>query len=569
MSILLPQVYTPDEISSLTVEDWLPAGLEALDPNLDNFDGGSGGGGGGGGGAPWPWWVCGWWRCSSFTRETHKDRVRYHDRSNRTLNPSPQAAKPQTSHPTHPASSLHPPPLHLATSRCATSRHGRQRARTRSATRPSQRRAATLCCRLPRSRLRSNPSPNPRPNSDPDPDPSLTLTLTLTLTKAEAALQPEVMGLSATATFGVHEGAAVAAAAAAAVLPCPAACSGRGQCDVATGLCACDEESAGGDCSAPRAALALSMTSASVRLSASVPTASITPMLVATAAATAAAVPLAHVCVLAPTPTRAQLSQTQPSLADECAPAVSVAEGGGGEVVLEFRRPVDGCTCTAAAEGGTAEEGGGRGEGVEPLMYVVSGSADGILFDSERVAVSVGCRHGVRPPPTVEACASALCTMDVCPDGMGRRPAGDECCSCLAADGEGGAGATPPPSASPAWPASLSGDAAPVAAASDVSAVVLATAVPGAIAGLLCVVAVGVLVLRCRMRSRLRFQAQLGEHEEGVQVVHPDKGPTLQPTSAKGMARLGEGKGMAEHSPPLARATVVSPPGPGGISNYV
>ena len=110
MSILLPQVYTPDEISSLTVEDWLPAGLEALDPNLDNFDGASGGGGGGGGGAPWPWWVCGWWRCSSFTRETHKDRVRYHDRSNRTLNPSPQAAKPQTSHPTHPASSLHPPP---------------------------------------------------------------------------------------------------------------------------------------------------------------------------------------------------------------------------------------------------------------------------------------------------------------------------------------------------------------------------------------------------------------------------------------------------------------------------
>jgi hypothetical protein len=110
MSILLPQVYTPDEISSLTVEDWLPAGLEALDPNLDNFDGASGGGGGGGGGVPWPWWVCGWWRCSSFTRETHKDRVRYHDRSNRTLNPSPQAAKPQTSHPTHPASSLHPPP---------------------------------------------------------------------------------------------------------------------------------------------------------------------------------------------------------------------------------------------------------------------------------------------------------------------------------------------------------------------------------------------------------------------------------------------------------------------------
>ena len=373
------------------------------------------------------------------------------------------------------------------------------------------------------------------------------------------------MGLSATATFSVHEGAAVAAAAAAAVLPCPAACSGRGQCDAATGLCACDEASAGGDCSAPRAALALSMSSATVRLSASVPTASLTPTLVATAA-TAAAVPLAHVCVLAPTPTRAQLSQTRPSLADECAPVVSVAEGGGGEVVLEFRRPGDECTCTATAEGGTAAEGGVGGEEEEPLIYVVSGSADGILFDSEQVAVSVGCRRSVRPPPAADACASAFCTMDICPDGMGRRPVGDECCSCLAAGGkggEGGAGTSPPPSASPALSPSLSDDAAPVAASSDVSAVVLATTVPGTIAGLLCVVAVGVLVLRWRMRSRLRFQAQLGENEEGVQ------GHKLQPISAKGKARLGEDKEMTEHSPPLARATVVSPPGTGGISKFV
>ena len=44
MSILLPQVYTAYEVSSLTIEDWLPAGLEALDPNLDNFNGGCGGG---------------------------------------------------------------------------------------------------------------------------------------------------------------------------------------------------------------------------------------------------------------------------------------------------------------------------------------------------------------------------------------------------------------------------------------------------------------------------------------------------------------------------------------------
>eukprot|EP00964_Phaeocystis_antarctica_P128982 scaffold92809_cov33-Phaeocystis_antarctica.AAC.1 len=35
--------------------------------------------------------------------------------------------------------------------------------------------------------------------------------------------------------------------------------------------------------------------------------------------------------------------------------------------------------------------------------------------------------------------------MDICPDGMGRRPVGDECCSCLAAGSKGGAAASPPP----------------------------------------------------------------------------------------------------------------------------
>jgi len=51
--------------------------------------------------------------------------------------------------------------------------------------------------------------------------------------------------------------------------------------------------------------------------------------------------------------------------------------------------------------------------------------------------------------------------------------------------------------------------------------------------------------------------------------VLPEKGHELQPTSAKGKAWLGEDEKIAEHSPPLARAAVVSSPGPGGISNYV
>ena len=46
-------------------------------------------------------------------------------------------------------------------------------------------------------------------------------------------------------------------------------------------------------------------------------------------------------------------------------------------------------------------------------------------------------------PPVTDACASAVCMADICSDGMGRRPVGDDCCSCLAADDKGGGGTTP------------------------------------------------------------------------------------------------------------------------------
>ena len=53
------QVTTPDELDGLLVEDWLPAGLEAIDPNVagDSND------------ELRPFWMrysCGWWwwRCS-------------------------------------------------------------------------------------------------------------------------------------------------------------------------------------------------------------------------------------------------------------------------------------------------------------------------------------------------------------------------------------------------------------------------------------------------------------------------------------------------------------------------
>ena len=70
------QVTSPDEISNLVVDDWLPAGLEAVDPNAD------GGASSSDGHLPplWPWLrACGWWwRCTSWSRETKKDAVTFY-----------------------------------------------------------------------------------------------------------------------------------------------------------------------------------------------------------------------------------------------------------------------------------------------------------------------------------------------------------------------------------------------------------------------------------------------------------------------------------------------------------
>jgi hypothetical protein len=70
-------VSSTDELTNLVVEDWLPAGLEPIDPNADGV-----GGGGGGGPAPlWPWSQGGcywWWRCTSWSRETRKSSVSFY-----------------------------------------------------------------------------------------------------------------------------------------------------------------------------------------------------------------------------------------------------------------------------------------------------------------------------------------------------------------------------------------------------------------------------------------------------------------------------------------------------------
>lgn len=61
------QLTTPDEISGLLVEDWLPAGLEPLDapPNAPQ-------------GAWWAAPCALWWRCTFFRRELRTDRVAYY-----------------------------------------------------------------------------------------------------------------------------------------------------------------------------------------------------------------------------------------------------------------------------------------------------------------------------------------------------------------------------------------------------------------------------------------------------------------------------------------------------------
>jgi len=70
------ELFTPDDLHSVLVEDWAPAGLEPLDPNLA----------GGGTDEPpdtWPLWMrpsCWeWWggRCTTFARQTMADRVAF------------------------------------------------------------------------------------------------------------------------------------------------------------------------------------------------------------------------------------------------------------------------------------------------------------------------------------------------------------------------------------------------------------------------------------------------------------------------------------------------------------
>lgn len=79
--------------------------------------------------------------------------------------------------------------------------------------------------------------------------------------KAAAALEPELMGLSGAAELRVTAAseppAPLPAPSGAAKKPCPSGCSGRGTCDERTGVCACDGQSSGPDCTLPRAPLSI------------------------------------------------------------------------------------------------------------------------------------------------------------------------------------------------------------------------------------------------------------------------------------------------------------------------
>jgi hypothetical protein len=73
------QVTSPDDVdSALSIESWVPSGLEPMDPNVQESSGSSSNGGcgdiGGYGGYRYGWW----WRCPSFERQTMADRVTYY-----------------------------------------------------------------------------------------------------------------------------------------------------------------------------------------------------------------------------------------------------------------------------------------------------------------------------------------------------------------------------------------------------------------------------------------------------------------------------------------------------------
>ena len=74
------QLSSVDALHNLLVDAWLPAGLEAVDPNADGGLGASRSSRGGGGVVPlYAAWGsgCWWWRCTAFSRETRPDRVTF------------------------------------------------------------------------------------------------------------------------------------------------------------------------------------------------------------------------------------------------------------------------------------------------------------------------------------------------------------------------------------------------------------------------------------------------------------------------------------------------------------
>ena len=191
------QIFTPDDLTDVLVEDWLPAGLEALDPLAGGDLDGDGGGGGGG----W-WWRC-WWRCTSFTRETKKDRVTWYA-------PFIRAG------------------THDLTFEAIAATRG-------TFVLPPARAVAVM-------------------------QPEL-----MGLSAAGAFVV--VDGSDEAAALAAQADADAAAAASAPQLSCPSDCLGRGECDTTTGICLCDPASGGDDCGSPRVAPVLEGAGSVARLS--------------------------------------------------------------------------------------------------------------------------------------------------------------------------------------------------------------------------------------------------------------------------------------------------------------
>ena len=360
------QLTSPDELASLVVEDWLPAGLEAIDPNANGGASGAStfGRGSAGHRAPlWPWlsgcmW---WWRCTRWSRQTRKDALSFH------------------------ASWAHAGTHTLSYEAIATTRG---------------------VFTLPPSKAYAALQPEVMGLSEGGG---------LTVSAAGEDLEPLPRNDDAHA----HAHASRRS--------CPYDCSGRGACDDATGTCLCIAEAAGEDCTATRIAPTIGAVNANdsiavlagshrphlIELPVSV-TPPLSPAASSSAAASASSSSLSSSTPAPHTPSiTPKLSYLYALSSDEAVlPSSALALSAQSTSVLVLSVTTAGSTLPIPAGGG-----GLRVEGC-CVRVTVAASVDGLLFGSRVVALwlHTGTQGARDSEEAIEAAADCI------GDGIGYVP---------------------------------------------------------------------------------------------------------------------------------------------------